>query len=226
MKERALLLLFSLCLHGGIAGMIFLFSSVQQEQAEKVYRVSLADLASPAFPPEPDPAPAPPPDPPAAPSPPPPPPPPEKPQVISARKPPLPRRPTPEPEAARPPPAEAAPESAPQPGYAPSAPARRFGGLSAYAQEQVDQRPSVVRGVTPEYPGRARRMNMEGEAVVELIVDTSGLPRECVIHSASPPGYFEEAALSAARKMRFIPGKINGVPVNTLVRLPFAFRLR
>jgi protein TonB len=26
--------------------------------------------------------------------------------------------------------------------------------------------------------------------------------------------------------MRFIPGKLNGRPVNTLVQLPFAFRLR
>jgi protein TonB len=69
-------------------------------------------------------------------------------------------------------------------------------------------------------------MRIEGAAVVELVVDTDGLPRACVIRSAQPPGYFEEAALYAAQRMRFMPGKLNGRPVNTLVLLPFAFRLR
>jgi protein TonB len=57
-------------------------------------------------------------------------------------------------------------------------------------------------------------------------VDTSGLPKACAIRSAEPFGYFEEAALNAAQKIRFIPGKINGAPVNTLVLLPFVFRLQ
>jgi protein TonB len=69
-------------------------------------------------------------------------------------------------------------------------------------------------------------MNIEGTVMVELVVDTAGLPKACAIRSAEPAGYFEEAALSAAQKMRFIPGKINGTPVNTLVLLPFTFRLR
>jgi protein TonB len=69
-------------------------------------------------------------------------------------------------------------------------------------------------------------MNIEGTVMVELVVDTAGLPKACAIWSAEPPGYFEEATLSAAQKMRFIPGKFNGVPVNTLVHLPFSFRLR
>jgi protein TonB len=72
----------------------------------------------------------------------------------------------------------------------------------------------------------ARQMAVEGAVVVELVVDAAGLPKACVIHSAGPSGYFEKAALSAAWKTRFIPGKIRGVPVNTLVRLPFVFRMR
>ncbi|MDR3175018.1 MAG: energy transducer TonB [Desulfovibrio sp.] len=90
----------------------------------------------------------------------------------------------------------------------------------------MDQRPSVSRRVKPEYPTRARRMSIEGTVMVELVVDTAGLPKACAIRSAEPSGYFEEAALNAVQKMRFIPGKINGAPVNTLVLLPFAFRLR
>jgi protein TonB len=69
-------------------------------------------------------------------------------------------------------------------------------------------------------------MNIEGTVMVELVVDTVGLPKACTILSAEPSGYFEEAALNAAQKMRFLPGKIHGAPVNTLVLLPFVFRLR
>jgi protein TonB len=68
-------------------------------------------------------------------------------------------------------------------------------------------------------------MNIEGTVMVELVVDTSG-PNACSIRSAEPPGYFEGTALSAAQEMRFIPGKISGVHVNTVVLLPFTFRLR
>ena len=37
---------------------------------------------------------------------------------------------------------------------------------------------------------------------------------------------YTEAALSAARGMRFIPGKIQGRPVNTVVLIQFNFSLR
>jgi protein TonB len=62
--------------------------------------------------------------------------------------------------------------------------------------------------------------------MVELVVDTAGLPKACAIRSAEPAGYFEEAALNAAQRMSFLPGKVRGTPVNTLVLLPFTFRLR
>jgi protein TonB len=69
-------------------------------------------------------------------------------------------------------------------------------------------------------------MHIEGTVTVELIVDTAGLPKACTVRFAQPSGYFEENVLTAVQKMRFIPGKINGAPVNTLVLLPFVFRLR
>jgi protein TonB len=47
-----------------------------------------------------------------------------------------------------------------------------------------------------------------------------------VVHEANPPGYFEDAALDAARRTHFIPGKLRGQAVNTVVLLPFTFALR
>jgi protein TonB len=232
-----LALLFSLCLHGGIMGMFFMFSAGSRVETERIYHVALADFALPGIARE---APAPEVPEPAVETPPPAPeevihsspaPTPEplrEPEIkaISAAKPAPPVRARP---AAKPipQPAQALREQSPTPVQAASGPRpRQFGGFSAYDQEQVDQRPSISSRVEPEYPARARRMNVEGTVVVELVVDTGGLPKACAVHSAEPPGYFEKAALNAAQRLRFIPGKLDGRPVNTLVRLPFVFRLR
>ncbi|WP_310598880.1 TonB family protein [Desulfobulbus sp.] len=103
---------------------------------------------------------------------------------------------------------------------------QRFGGVAAYKADHVDQRPSIARRVSPEYPLKARRMEVEGEVMVQLVVDKAGQPQVCSVLAAAPAGYFEDAALEAAAKMRFIPGKIQGQPVNTMIVLPFTFRLR
>jgi protein TonB len=204
--------------------MLLLFSAGNHEEAERVYRVALSELAATEMaraapppspesvpeplPPGPEPLPEPKPEPPREP----------ETKIVSAKKTMPPARPKPEPK-------PAAPERQPSSPVQSSGP-RQFGGFSAYEQDHVDQRPAIVRRAEPEYPARARRMNIEGAAVVELVVDASGFPKACAIRSASPSGYFEEAALNAARKMRFMPGKVRGIPVNTLVLLPFSFRLR
>ncbi|MDR2054267.1 MAG: TonB family protein [Desulfovibrio sp.] len=111
-----------------------------------------------------------------------------------------------------------------------SSSASGFSGLDAkdgvHDASLVDQKPSILRRVKPEYPAKARNSGIDGTVVVRIVIDVAGLPSECAVHSASPPEYFEEAALEAARRTRFLPGRIRGRPVRTLVLLPFAFRLK
>lgn len=95
-----------------------------------------------------------------------------------------------------------------------------------YSPRQLDQSPAVTKGVRPEYPPSARSRKVEGRVIVRMVVETSGQPGQCSIHSATPQGYFEEAALDAARRMRFRPGTKAGKAVRTLVLLPFDFSLR
>lgn len=151
-------------------------------------------------------------------------------RVISAHK---------APEAA-PPAAPAAPE---QPAAAQAAPAahadpaaggggrpgpqlRSFGGVQAYDANAVDERPSVLRGVVPEYPQQARRMRQEGRVLVRVVVDEQGSPVATLVQEATPAGVFDQAALGAARRFRFLPGKIAGRRVMTAVLIPFEFTLR
>lgn len=103
---------------------------------------------------------------------------------------------------------------------------RQLGGLNAYEYSALDQRPSITRRAEPEYPAKARRMSVQGAVVVQLVVDATGQPRNCTVVRATPDGFFEEAALAAAKQMRFAPGKIKGQAVNTVVQLPFSFKLQ
>jgi len=101
-----------------------------------------------------------------------------------------------------------------------------FGGVQAYDANAVDERPSVLRGAMPEYPHQARRMRQEGRVLVRVVVDEQGSPVTVLIQEATPAGVFEQAALGAAKRFRFLPGKIAGKRVVTAVLIPFEFTLR
>ncbi|OXS28212.1 MAG: energy transducer TonB [Desulfovibrio sp. MES5] len=250
---RSITLAFSLGMHALLLGGLGLLAREAPNNAERVYRVALAEFAPTADTPLPAPVtPVAPITPVAAerPAPPTPEPAPQKPDVQPAK----PAQPKPEtkkispkksdkavpkePVAPAQPPISTAQSTPAAPAMptttaiptGPTGPAgpqpRTVGGLNAYECDSLDQRPSITRRAEPEYPPKARRMNIQGSARVRLVVDSSGQPCNCEVVSASPVGYFEEAALKAAKNMRFAPGKLKGQPVNTLVELPFIFRLR
>ena len=244
---RGMALALSLGMHALLLGGLLLLGREAPSTKERVYRVTLAEFApaagspltapaAPAVaekPAQPEPAPQKPDAHPAKPA-------PSKPEAkkispiknetavpresVSPAKPPLstaqsvPSAPAPATTAATTLQAGSAGSAGPQP--------RTVGGIDAYACDVLDQRPSITRRVEPEYPTRARRMSIQGSVRVRLVVDSSGQPRNCEVVSATPDGHFEEAALKAAKNTRFAPGKLKGQPVNTLVELPFIFRLR
>ncbi|MBB5143686.1 energy transducer TonB [Desulfovibrio intestinalis] len=100
------------------------------------------------------------------------------------------------------------------------------GEYTAYQAGTVDSPPAITKRVAPQYPSSAKHKRIQGSVVVKIIVDTSGLPQQCTVVSAKPEGYFEEASLEAAQRLRFKPGKIKGIVANTVVLLPFDFRLQ
>lgn len=217
-------LLFSLAIHGLIIGGSLFLAREQNMKTDRVYRVALADFVQPVqeqpvLPPQPAPV---------QPEPEVPPPPPEEPGKVepvqevvkkispkkSAKKPadPKPVKPAP------PPPSPAPAVTGPQ--------ARNIGGISAYDSDKLDQRPRITKRAAPEYPIRARRMNIEGRVIVQVIVDKQGMPVNEKITRATPAGYFEDVSLAAVKRMRFSPGKLKGQVVNTIVVIPFEFKLR
>ena len=105
-----------------------------------------------------------------------------------------------------------------------SIPRMELGGVG-FEMEEVDEMPQIVRNYPPEYPYGAKRKLIEGNVVVRMLVNSKGNPVNLSVHSASPSGIFEQAALKAARRWRFRPGKYHGENVDTWVLLPFKFEL-
>lgn len=78
----------------------------------------------------------------------------------------------------------------------------------------------------PRYPARARRRGIEGEVLVGFTVTASGGVAQLRVIEAAPKGYFEEAALEAARRFRFSPRTENGQAIAVAdVRNRISFRL-
>jgi TonB family protein len=87
---------------------------------------------------------------------------------------------------------------------------------------------SVIQGratfrAEPEYPLAARRERVSGAVVVEVTVDEQGK----VIKARSLCGHdmLAGAAIEAARKWRFSPTQLNGLPVRVVGTIEFYFNL-
>ncbi len=86
--------------------------------------------------------------------------------------------------------------------------------LDAYARsagesgEVWDQMPVVK--VAPEYPTRALLRQQSGYVVLSFTVDETGRVRNPEVVEESPRGLFTKAAISAARKFRYLPKVVDG----------------
>ena len=93
-----------------------------------------------------------------------------------------------------------------------------------FAAAKVDLQPKPTFMAQPEYPSVFRNAAVEGEAVVELVVDAGGR-----VHEAKAVSFthqeFEAAAVEAVRKWEFKPGQKSGRAVNTRVRIPIVFTI-
>ncbi len=107
----------------------------------------------------------------------------------------------------------------------PPRPAVAASGLkNIFNLADLDQRPEPRVRMNPVYPMEMRRSGLNGEVVVEFIVDTQGNVRDPIIVRSSHPG-FEQAALDTVLKWKFKPGRKGGAPQNTRVGQRLVFNL-
>jgi TonB family protein len=104
--------------------------------------------------------------------------------------------------------------------------------LNCHEVEGVDP-PKLRHSEEPKWPSEARRQHIGGVAVVRLIVDEKGMPRNVRIVRSTAVGLtsaqldvgveMDESAVNAVKKFRFNPAMLKGqaVPVEVTVMQNF-----
>jgi len=98
-------------------------------------------------------------------------------------------------------------------------------GVEIFDIRNLDQQPQPRFRVQPQYPFEMRRAGVEGEVLVEFIVDSNGEVRNPFIVRSSQRD-FEQSAIQAVSKWKFRPGRKGGRNVNTRVQQLLSFTLQ
>jgi TonB family protein len=100
-----------------------------------------------------------------------------------------------------------------------------FPGLAGAEPASVLTRaPVVTEDAAPEYPAEARALGLTGAVTLELELSAQGEVTDAVV--TAPAGHgFDEAALDAARRLRFSPAEIDGKPSPVRIEYRFTFTL-
>jgi TonB family protein len=82
-----------------------------------------------------------------------------------------------------------------------------------------------LNNIPPKYPASAKRMGMEGEVILLVVVQENGSPAEIKIHQSSGFDILDESAILAVKKWSFISAKQNGQNISASVLVPIKFQL-
>ena len=96
---------------------------------------------------------------------------------------------------------------------------------AAYEQTQVDSIPAALSKDEPEYPRRARRMNVTGFVEIRFLVNKKGRVEKLEILNAKPVGTFDKSVRKTVMSWRFNPGMKNNRLVATWMTTTINFEL-
>ncbi|HEV8585760.1 MAG TPA: energy transducer TonB [Methylomirabilota bacterium] len=88
---------------------------------------------------------------------------------------------------------------------------------------------AIPRGgyqITPSYPASARRLGIEGTALLDVFVDADGRVGEIRVKQSAGHPDLDRAAANAVRRWRFEPARRGAEAVAMWVELPVQFHLR
>ncbi len=77
----------------------------------------------------------------------------------------------------------------------------------------------------PPYPPLSKRMGEQGKVVIRTLIGADGIAQEATIQQSSGFDRLDQAALTTARKWRYVPGKRAGVAEAMWFNVPFTFVL-
>lgn len=86
----------------------------------------------------------------------------------------------------------------------------------------MDKPPVVLQAVMPDYPKELREVGMQGIALVDMLIDSTGRVVATELVGTSEPA-LGPLAMEAAKYWTFVPASAKGKPITTRVRVPFEF---
>jgi protein TonB len=89
---------------------------------------------------------------------------------------------------------------------------------------QTPTAPRLLNAPPPVYPHIARQARIEGDVVMDAMIDASGAVTKMDI--VSGPAMLHSAAKEAVRSWRYAPAILNGEPTGARLRVVVQFRLR
>jgi len=92
--------------------------------------------------------------------------------------------------------------------------------------EKLDEKSQITESAKPIYPEKARKDSLIGTTFIEVEVDTKGKVTVAKVKESSGHTLLDEAAIEAAKKFKFSPGKKDGEAVSTIMVIPFKFSLK
>ena len=90
--------------------------------------------------------------------------------------------------------------------------------------DDLDSTPSPLYRKSPNYPQQLRRDDIEGRVVAEFRVDRDGQTHDIRIVE-SDHREFSASVVAALLSWRFVPGLVDGEPVEFRMRIPMVFRI-
>jgi TonB family protein len=96
----------------------------------------------------------------------------------------------------------------------------------ALAKPQAVRDDMVVKSVSPEYPQKAMRRELEGYVDLNFTVDQAGEVVDVAVVKAEPADMFEDAAMRALKKWKFKPLVIDGEAVSQRLALRMRFAMQ
>lgn len=101
------------------------------------------------------------------------------------------------------------------------------GSEGTYDAPEVEIPAAALSGnPVPDYPAALRASGVEGQVIAQFVVDRAGRASVASVRIiSSTHDLFSESVKTAIPKMRFVPARIRGKPVQQTVRQLFVFKL-
>lgn len=84
---------------------------------------------------------------------------------------------------------------------------------------------AYLNNPAPFYPTSAKRNNIQGKVLVDVLVKADGKPAKVAVLNSSGSIALDEAALEAVRQWHFIPAKKGGHSIEASVIVPIDFKI-